>query len=224
MSKLIDTLVQASIDSKNYAGVLLARFEFLSPAGYLRCANTYQNIYWDEGAGEEEYLGVGNLADISVAPETNELGATVVTFTLSGIPQNIINESFDNNYRNQPVYLYYGTLDKDTYAVEGGATGPILVFAGLMDYSVIDYGQQATVSISATSRLTDWERIKGGTFSHYYQRNYVDPSDQGFKYIVALQNKDVSWGRYSPTDGYTGNPGTNGPGNNGGGKERGPKG
>lgn len=201
MSKIIHSLVQASIDSKNYSGVMLARLEFGSPVYTQRFATSYQSIYWDEdGGGEEEYLGVGKLASIGVLPETGELGAIQVQLTLAGMPNEIIQDVFSDTYRNQPVYLWYGTLDKDTLAVEGGETGPVLVFAGMMDYATVEFGATATITVNATSRLADWERNKGGTFNNSYQRSYVDPTDHGFENVVGLQNREISWGRYTVAD------------------------
>jgi len=212
MSKIIDSLVQASIDSKNYAGIILCRLEFESPTGFLRLNNTHQSIYWDEdGGGEVEYLGVGNLASIGVLPETNELSAQQIQLTLSGIPSTTLTAAFSDTYAGNPVYVWYGTLDKDTYAIEGGQSGPVLIFAGNMDYSTIEFGDTATIVVNATSRLADWERARGGRYNQSYQRRYVDPTDDGFKYMKALQNKAVSWGKFTmadpggPTDGDPGN-------------------
>ena len=202
MSKIIDSLVQASINSKNYAGVILARLEFDTPVGIQRFSNAYQTIYWDDfGTGENAYLGLGNLADVSVLAETAELGAVSIQLSLSGIPANYLNAAFSDTYRNRPIYLYYGTLNTSTYAVEGGSSGPVLIFAGLMDYANIEFGQTATVVITATSRLTDWEKVRGGTFSDSYQKNYVDPTDKGFRNVKAIQNKVISWGSYTLDDG-----------------------
>lgn len=206
MSKSIDALVQASIDSKNYTGVVLARLELLGSDGYLRLANTYQTIYWDEGSplGEMPYLGIGELGQISVLPETSELTSSTIQLTLTGIPNSVLADGFSDDYRNQPVYIWYATLDRDTYAVEGGQTGPVLAFAGMMDYATIEFGKTATVTITATQRLTDWERPRGGTFNHHYQQTYVDSKDTGFKLVLQLQNKEISWGQYSLTDETTG--------------------
>jgi len=212
MSKSIDALVQASLDSKNYTGVVLARLELLGSDGYLRLANTYQTIYWDEGSpnGEMPYLGVGELGQISAMPETSELGTTSIQLTLTGIPNEIIADGFSDDYRSQPVYIWYATLDPDTYAVEGGQTGPVLAFAGMMDYANIEFGKTATVTITATQRLTDWERPRGGTFNHHYQHTYVDPTDSGFSSVLLLQSKEISWGAYTLEDSYSGGTGRRG--------------
>lgn len=209
MPKVIDSLVQATIESKNFTGVVLVRMEFSGSGGFLRFSNSYQTVYWDEGSpvGEQPYYGVGDLGKISVLPETGELGAVAIQLGLSGIPNAMIEDGFSDDYRNQPVYIWYATLDPDTYAIQGGTSGPILAFAGLMDFATIEFGETATVTINATSRLADWERPRGGTFNNHYQTTYVDPTDRGFKSVMALQNKEVSWGQYTLTDRSSGGTG-----------------
>lgn len=192
--KIIDSTVQALIDGKQYGGVLLAQLHFDTSTIY-RVTNAPQTIYWDEdGGGEEAYLGLGELASMSTLPETNELGAISIQLTLTGIPAANVTEAFSESFRGRPVYIWYGILDTDTYAIQGGQSGPILIFAGLMDNSTVEFGETCTINISATSRLADWERARGGRFSDGYQRRYVDPTDTGFKYIIALQNRTVTWG------------------------------
>jgi hypothetical protein len=192
MSKIIDSLTQASIDSGSFAGVILAKMHF-NPI--IRYTNSYQDIYWDEtGGGEIKYTGLGNLASLSVLTETTELAAQTIQLSLSGIPNDSITDIFSNEYQGKPVFLWYATLDKATYAVEGGQAGPVLIFAGRMDYGNIEFGDKATITLNATSRLADWERPRGGRFNQAYQQTHVDPTDTGFKYVQALQNKPISWG------------------------------
>lgn len=202
MSKTINPAVQALIDSKNYAGVVLAKLEF-EPT--YRICNAYQSIYWDEGlpspdAGEQEYLGGGDLVGVSVLSESSELSATSIQLSLSGIPNSSITKVFSNDYIGNPVYLYYAALNPDTYAVEGGPSGPVLIFAGRMDFCNIEFGDTATIVVNATSRLADWERGRGGRFNESYQRTHVDPGDKGFRWVNALQNKTISWGGVTVTD------------------------
>jgi hypothetical protein len=198
VSKIVDSLVQASIDSKNYSGVMLAKM-FFNPI--YRYSNSYQNIYWDEaGGGELEYTGLGNLVSVSILNESNELQAQTIQLTLSGIPNSVITDAFSTEYQGKPVFLWYATLDKATYAVEGGQDGPVLIFAGLMDYMDIEFGKTATVTLNCTSRLADWERSRGGRFNESYQQTYVDLTDTGFEYVQAIQNVAVSWGSVTLAD------------------------
>lgn len=132
MSKIIDSLVQASLDSENYTGVVLAKLYF-SPL--VRVSSSYQTIYWDEGAGEQAYVGLGNLANISILNESSDLGAQTIQLTLSGIPNDSVTDIFSNEYINQPVYIWYATLDKDTYAVEGVQ---VVRYLYLLDVWILD--------------------------------------------------------------------------------------
>ena len=208
--KTINSLVQASLDSKSFSGVILARLHFSSTEIY-RYNTSYQSIYWDEdGNGDKEYLGVGNLASVSVLTESNELAAQTIQLTLSGIPNDSINNVLSDKYIGNPCYLWYATLDPTTYAVEGGQTGPILMFAGRMDYGAIEFGETASIIVNVTNRLADWELPRGGRFNDGYQRQRVDDTDNAFKYVQGLQNKDINWGAISNVD-PGGNPGGSGP-------------
>ena len=215
MSKTINGTVLASINSKDFAGIILAQMHF-SPIQ--RYSNAFQSIYWnDDGGGDKEYIGLGNLASISVLTETEELAAETIQLTLSGIPNATITDVFADDYIGEPVYLWYGTLDKATYAVEGGQNGPVLVFAGRMDFANITFGDTCTITVNATSRLADWERPRGGRFNEVYQQRHVDLTDDGFQYVQALQDKPVSWGGNSLTDRGDRNVIDDGFGNDGGG-------
>lgn len=205
MSKTIDSLVQGQIDSKDFVGVMLARFHWDSASphnGPLRFCNAQQSVYWDEaGTGEQEYLGLGNMAQVAAVPETTELSSIQMQFTLSGIPNNLITGIFDKSaYQNKPCYVWYALLDKQTFAVEGGQTGPILVFAGLMDFCSFEFGQTASISLIASSRLADWERPRGGRYNESHQRTYVDPTDSGFRFVKPLQAKEIRWGGATAAD------------------------
>ena len=198
MSKIIDSLVQASLDNSNFTGVVLAKLDFSPEQRY---TNAAQSIYWDEaGEGEEEYLGVGNLASMSVLNETNELSAQSIQLSLSGIPTDTITDIFSDEYIGKPLYIWYATIDPDTLAVQGGQYGPVLLFAGRMDYGSFDFGETATITVNATSRLADWERPRGGRFNHVYQTRHVDLTDLGFEYVQSLQDKPISWGGITISD------------------------
>lgn len=198
MGKIIDSLVQASIDGGNLSGVLLTKLHF-NPI--YRYTSAFQSVYWDEaGGGELEYVGVGNLGSLSILSETSELAAQTIQLTLSGIPSEHITDIFSNEYIGEPVYIWYATLDPTTYAVEGGQFGPVLIFAGRMDFGVIEFGKTANVTVNATSRLADWERARGGRFNNAYQQRHVDLNDLGFKYVEALQDIPISWGGSTLSD------------------------
>jgi len=218
MTKIIDSIVQASLDTGNYPGVLLAKLYF-SPAQRFCSAN--QTIYWDEaGSGEEAYIGLGDLSNVSVLNETSDLGATTIQLSLSGIPNSAISDVFSDEYIGKPVYLWYATLDPDTYAVQfdtNESDGPVLIFAGSMDYGIIEFGETATITVNATSRLADWDRPRGGRFNNAYQQRHIDATDLGFEHMIGIQDIVLNWGGITVLD--PGNPGIPGIPGVGGGRQ-----
>jgi hypothetical protein len=121
----------------------------------------------------------------------------------------MITDIYSNDYIGKPAYIWYATLDPDTYAVQfespnTAEDGPILIFAGLMDFGTIEFGETATITVNVTSRLADWERARGGRFNHAHQQTYVDANDLGFEYVEGLQDKPIGWGGIVIAD-----PGTN---------------
>jgi len=212
--KTIDSLVQSSLDGKNFGGVILAKLHF-NPI--LRYNSSYQTVYWDEsGGGDQAYLGLGHLANVSVLTETNELAAQTIQLSISGIPNSAITDVFSDEYIGKPCYLWYATLDPTTYAIEGGQNGPILMFAGRMDFGTIEFGETTTITINVTNRLADWERARGGRFNQGYQQRKVDPNDQGFRYVQGIQNKPLTWGAITISDPGPPDPGDQDGGGGGG--------
>ena len=203
--KIIDSTVQALLDGKTYGAVLLGQFDFGDSSGPLKLNSSSQTVYWDDtGSGEVPYIGIGNLASISTLTETTDLGVIQVQFTLSGIPPENLTDAFSDDYRNNSVYLWYGLLNTDTYAIQGGTGGPVLVYAGLMDYCTIDFGKTANITLNTTSRLADWDRARGGRFNKSYQQTYVDSTDSAFDRVTGLQFKTVTWGGFIDRAGSAG--------------------
>jgi len=192
MSKILSTAVETLIESGDIATCMLARLHFSNSTYPSRYANAGQDIYWDEaGAGEEVYQAVGNLGSIEALAETDELQLQTIQLTLTGIKPETINHAMFANHAGNPAFIWRAILDKDTFAVIGD---PVLMFAGRMDFLTISLGETAAVSIQVISRLSDWEKTKGGRFNTAYQITYVDPTDQGFQYLPSLVNKNLTWG------------------------------
>ena len=199
MSRTIDAAVEALLGNTNIPIAVLARLEFDSPVGTKRYSNTGTNVYWDEDGvgGKETYVGVGNIATMSTSQESVELQSYSMQLTISGIDGQTVQDLLENQYyRNRPAYIWIALLDEDYNVVSDGAedSGPILFFAGRMDYTDITMGEQATLTLNITSRLSDWERARGGRFNHHTQKYYVDATDRGFEYVLDLQNKSLVWG------------------------------
>ena len=195
MSKTIIEAVEALLSSEQSRVVVLGKFDFSD--GVVRLNTSNQSVYWDEGDGEEEYIGVGNLLSISNAEESTELQSYSLNIELSAVNPELIDVALNTRYKARPAWLYLATLNEDQSTVVSDPStneGPVVFFAGRMDYMSIEQSKEAKISLVVTSRLADWEKARGGRFTDSYQKTYVDATDRGFEYVLPLQNLEFKWG------------------------------
>jgi hypothetical protein len=209
MSRDIHPDVLASLEEDNLQYVMLVKMRFNEGGAntYLRLNSSAISVYWDEGSGDEEYQGVGNLGRIETAEEGLAVQSYSIRLTLSGIDPSYIVKAAEVQYKNQPIIIYLANLNVDN-TVKGD---PLVFFAGRMDTMDIQVGREASISVTANSRLSDWERPRGGRYNHYTQKAYYAflhnygttgaynstkvPLDEGFVYVDQIQGKEVVWGR-----------------------------
>jgi hypothetical protein len=138
-----------------------------------------------------QWTGLGQLGTISAVEESSELAATNVTFTLSGIPQDLIQDALSEVRQGNPVQLWFGTLGDDNNVL----ADPLQIFAGRMDTPTIDEGAlTGTISISVENRLIDLNRARERRYTNQDQQ--IDhPGDLGFQYVQAIQQWNGTWGK-----------------------------
>lgn len=227
MSRVIDDLVKAVLDNNsNIPYTILVRAELRDSAisippwndNILRFTMSGHSIYWDElGTGDVEYIGAGNFLQISQVEEGTELQAYGLNITLSGIPivPELVPEIKNARYKNGRLSVYLAVLDSNYNIVHDGVaqTGPILLFSGRMDTMQINLGKEASINVTAVSRMADWERPRGGRFNSANQNRYYDFSlpkhadkplwtqgtrDKGFDYVESIRYKEIYWGGKGP--------------------------
>jgi len=211
MSRGLSTALANMLENNNSKLVILVKMFFKDSANTIyRLNSSGQSVWWDEsGGGDQEYIGLGNLAAINSAEEGTDLQSYGLELTLSGIPTEYVQDAANTDYKNQPVYIYLAALDTDNSVLHDGneASGPVVLFVGRMDNMTIKFGETATISVSVISRLRDWERPRGGKFNHHTQKSYYaflhngsgllsgfDRLDRGFEYVDSLKDKEINWG------------------------------
>jgi hypothetical protein len=197
--KTIAPEVLTLLTNTNALTAILVRLEIngSDPTGlyFNRFASTNFPIYWDEGTVvEKEYIGVGDLGEISDIEETTDLSTFTVSVSLSGLPNlsqgSLYTQTMSVNYSLKPAYIYLCMLDKDTLEVVGE---PLEVFSGRIDNVEISIKDTATMKVNIISRLSDWERPRGGRFTQAWQQGNVDPTDKGFQYLNQIKNININW-------------------------------
>jgi len=135
----------------------------------------------------DDYLGVGELGTISGIDETGEIQSTQITLSLTGIPRDQIDTVMAEPTQNRAVVVYEVALNPSTMAVIGD---PIAVFRGRIDTIDITLGDTATVALTVTNRLADWERPANSLYSdEEQQRRHT--GDLAFEYAAALEGKQI---------------------------------
>ena len=158
-----------------------------------------------------QWVGTGNLLDISSIEETSEMSVKGATLTLSGVPSEVLSLALSEPYQGRVCNIYFGTFssgsllketgnyillqDGSRINVETGEKGFNQLFSGYMDQMNIDDGPEtSTIELKVENRLIDLERARVARYAQFYQKS-VYPDDDGLKFVERLQTRKVPWGR-----------------------------
>ena len=162
---------------------------------------------------ETEWVGVGNILDVSAIEETAEMAVKGATITLSGVSSEALSLALSEPYQGRVCNIYFGTFSTGKILQEGGSfillqdgskilleatsTGFNQIFSGYMDQMNIADGSDTTaIELMVENRLIDLERARVARFTSGYQKSLY-PDDLGLDFIEDLQDKDIVWGRSS---------------------------
>ena len=158
-----------------------------------------------------QWVGTGNLLDISSIEETSEMSVKGATLTLSGVPSEVLSLALSEPYQGRVCNIYFGTFssgsllketgnyillqDGSRINVETGEKGFNQLFSGYMDQMNIDDGPEtSSIELKVENRLIDLERARVARYTQYYQKS-IYPADEGFDFVEDLQTRKVPWGR-----------------------------
>jgi hypothetical protein len=173
--------------SKNSIGepILFADLDF--PSGFVRAHTSLGTINW----GGFDWLGVGTLGSVSAVEETSELQRRTLVYTLTGIPSAMISIVLGENYQGRKANLYLGFKDPATGLL---VATPDLLDSGLLDVSEIEEGDTISVTITAESRVAQWDRPVVRRYTDTDQKSRF-PGDRGLEFIDQAAQKEINWGR-----------------------------
>ena len=139
--------------------------------------------------GGVDYVGVGNLGAITEMMEAQSVAPTGVKMTLSGISPEYVSLMVGQHYQGRPATIYIGLLDASHQLI----ADPILGFKGKVDYADIKMGENATITLSAESRLVDWSRARVARYTHEDQQAKF-PGDMGPEFVAKMVDIPILWG------------------------------
>lgn len=141
--------------------------------------------------GGDTYSGVGNFGGVTSPKDTSRLEATGISYTLRGVPIDIIGNVAVDMRQNLPARMWWGFLD------DAGALvpDPVLIHEGLVGVvSTTDGPGTVTVTVQAESLLASMKLPREVRATPEDQRTRV-PGDRGFDYVAGLQDRVFPFGR-----------------------------
>ena len=141
----------------------------------------------------EDYIGTGTLAGLSQVSELTDLSAAGITFSLSGIPSDLISTALGQVQHGRLCQVWMALLNTSTGAI---INEPYELFAGFSDVTVItEQAESSTISIQAENRLVDLERPRIRRYTDEDQKSdTANAADIGFEFVPGLQDKIIKFG------------------------------
>jgi hypothetical protein len=136
-----------------------------------------------------EWNGTGVLGQISALEDGAELRSYGFSLTLSGIPGNWGAYLRAQDVQGRRVRVYVGAVN-ERYDV----LGTQVIKVGRMDAQDVATGDTTSVTLTCEDVMVDWERARVRRCTDVDHRARY-PADGFFKYVAALENLTLSWGR-----------------------------
>jgi hypothetical protein len=158
-----------------------------------------------------EWIGLGQLLNISSIEETSEMAVKGASISLSGIPSELLSLALSEPYQGRVAKVYFGTFQQGSVLqesasyillqsgsrinLESTSTGFNELFSGYMDQMNIEEGgDTSTIEMAVENKLIDLERARVARYTSGYQKS-IYPNDLGLDFIEDLQDKQIPWGR-----------------------------
>jgi hypothetical protein len=183
MTRTLTPAAESALESGNVPFLCFVLMDF--PSGFLRLNNSATIITW----GGQDWYGVGRLGSIDQIKEGATLESRGMKFRISGVPQANVAVALGQQYQGRDCKVWLAPLTSD-YAV---IADPVLTFSGRMDVMDIELGSTASITVTAESRLADWDRPRTRRYTHEDQQlDY--PGDLGFEFVPQMAEKELRWG------------------------------
>lgn len=184
MARDISSGFQTEIEGDNLSIALLIKAEF--DGGDVLTWSGYGDIVYDG----DTYQGTGLFLSMSEIEETQKMQANGVTYSLSGIPSELVAIALSEEYQGRPITAWFAVLDSDRAII----ADPYKIFSGKMDVmDTEDDGESAVITIRAESDLSDMRDAKERRYTPEDQKlDYED--DLGLDFTPTIQDIEVVWG------------------------------
>ena len=192
MSRDLASNTAASYAASHVNPIVFVKLEFDPPsAGTIRLHNGLGTYTWNDGSGNANWLGTGDLGQISTIQEGEEISPYNIELTLSGLDAGLVAEAVKEVYYQRPVTLYVGALNDSDQLV---AT-PDVIWNGFIDTMDVRLGGDGgdTIALSAESELAMFERSSNLLYTNASQQAKFS-GDTFFTHLQEMQDITLDWG------------------------------
>jgi len=137
----------------------------------------------------DEYLGVGAYGGISAARESEALGPTPISLTLSGVDSDYISEALDSGNLYDVVTIYQGLRQDDGTLYDD----PWILWKGWYEFASISVAEESGVSITCQHDLSQLSEKNGGRYTNEDQDSRYS-GDVGLAFVVDMVGLKLLWG------------------------------
>jgi hypothetical protein len=185
MSRGFPSAVLTALSSDHVALVTFAKLEF--PSGTLYLHNSIGTYTW----GGNDWLGTGDLGEISQIEEGAQISPYKLTLTLSGLDATISGAALTEDYYLQPVTVYLGALNPDDELI----ADPTVVWEGAMDQMEISVGAEGgdAIVLTAESELARFDKASNLKYTDA-QLQSDSAGSLGFEFMADIEGAKIRWG------------------------------
>ncbi len=185
MSRGFPSAVLTALSSDHVALVTFAKLEF--PSGTLYLHNSIGTYTW----GGNDWLGTGDLGEISQIEEGAQISPYKLTLTLSGLDATISGAALTEDYYLQPVTVYLGALNADDELI----ADPTVVWEGAMDQMEISVGAEGgdAIVLTAESELARFDKASNLKYTDA-QLQSDSAGSLGFEFMADIEGSKIRWG------------------------------
>jgi hypothetical protein len=189
MSRTLSTAMREVATAEVVRPIYLVDLDFASGSIYLWSG------LGDLAYNSNTYLGAGDLLNVGAVEESTDLTAAGAQITLGGIKQSLLLLARDEPYQGRPLTIRLGAFDENGDLI----STPVIMFSGFMDVMTIaDSGETSTITVTAENKLIAFQTTAVRRYTAEDQK-IEHPADKGFEFVAKIQEKEIVWGRPSPT-------------------------
>ena len=158
----------------------------------------YWTGYGDLPFGGDTYIGAGHLIGFSPVTESQDVKASGLVISLSGVSDSLVALQFTEEYQGRPCTVYQCMFDENMVLL----ADPQPVFSGRIDTIESDpilredgtTSGKASYAMTVESHAVDLRTARPRYYTSEDQQAFY-PGDTFFDRVPQLQNARVIWGR-----------------------------